>query len=995
VEFRLLGPVEVWSRGRAVPVGGGKPRALLAALLLAAGRPVTVERLVEAVWNEDPPKTARAVLHSYVAALRRSFAAEGAPRVLLSHRVGYLADVPPGALDLDVFTRHVACGREAARRGDPVAASAALGEALALWRGPALSGTGESFLRGQAGELDELRITVTSERIAADLAAGHHVRLVGELTALVDRHPVHEVLRRDLMIALYRSGRQSDALEVFREGRRVLADELGIEPGPHLRAAHQAILGSDAELLGPGDRARGTPRQLPAVAPDFTGRAEEVALLTGSLRRGDAVPVCVISGAGGAGKSALAVRVAHEVSPDYPGGQLFVELRGTTSTPSAPHDVLSRLVRELGVPHGPLPPAVDELAALYRSLLAGRRVLVVLDDAATEAQVRPLLPGSAGCGVLVTSRTRLVLAGASVTDLPVLDAEAALALLGRIAGGDRVLAEEAVARDLVRHCGFLPLAVRIAGAKLAARRRWPIEFLVRRLGDERRRLDELVVGDQEVRASIGLSYELLGDGARAVLRVLGALGLPHFSAWTVSTATGTSRPAAERLLEQLVDASLVEVEGVDSIGHPRYRLHDLIRIFAGERARAESPHERDAAVTAVLGGWLWLLARMAVAAPTGAIEVRASYDLAVEVDAEVACAVLADPHAWFRAEEESLIVGVHLASSSGLDQIAVELVSALASTVFVSEDLFPAWQRTHDAALSAAIGNGNTAGEATLLAEVGQLRFQQDRFAEAQDSFVRALRMFRASGDRRGECAALSGIGAACRERGELAEALRHLEPAALTWRELGATVHLAEVRRLAGSVRLEQGDFARSWQDLEEALDLFRSAGSRRGEAMTLRTRALHHLARDRPHDALAAGEQAERIFRDCGDQLLESYAARVRAKAQVRLGRFDAAREPLQRCLAVVRALQDRWGEAVTLRVLGELHLAQGDLPTAERRLLESLRQWEELDAGLFRARTLRDLAAVWRGAGDVARADAALAEALELFRAHGAREALEIAR
>ncbi|MFC7382708.1 AfsR/SARP family transcriptional regulator [Sphaerisporangium rhizosphaerae] len=1093
MEFRLLGPIEVWNGGRQVPLGGAKPRTLLTALLIDEGHVVGAERLIDAIWGADPPETARAVLQTYISSLRRSFERADMPPVIVSHQAGYLADVPAGAVDRSAFETLVAQGRRAATEGRHEEAAERFRAALALWRGPALGGMGDSFLLAEARRLDELRLTVTEERIAADLEIGLHEQVIGELTALVARHPTHERLRHDLMATLNHLGRRGDALAVYRQGVEVLAEELGIDPGPELRRLHEGILRGDPRLspghrsrtrppetsaptgsgaasgtpgrpgrpghdgAGPGrsdaagatperagtgstgiarfptgrsgtERAtpeaagtegaapergtfergipergtpergaseRGRPYQLPPVIPDFTGRTEETVLLRAALTRPSAMPVCVILGAGGTGKSTLALRVAHDVAERYPDGQLYAELRGTTELPATPEEVLGRLLRELGTPAPELPPTLEERVNRYRSLLSGRRMLVVLDDAATERQVRPLLPGSAGCAVLITSRNKLPsLAGALPTELGTLTVDAALALLSHVAGAERVTAEPGPSRMIVRQCGYLPLAIRIAGARLASRRQWSVKLMADRLADERRRLDELAVGDQEVRAGIALSYELLTGSVRRALRYLGLLGLPHFPAWVAAAATGSSLDEAERELEQLVDASLVEVEGVDAIGQVRYRLHDLIRLFARERAEAEDPPpERVGAVTRVLGGWLWLLSKVRAVEPSGTIAVRESYRLAVPIDPQAARAVLAAPHTWFRIEEEPLVVGVELAAGLDLDEAAVELASALCHSAFAVENQFTAWSRTHDAALAVARRRGNTAGQATLLAELGQLRYEQDRYAEAKEYFGKALAMFRAAGDLRGECAILTGMGVVCREQGHLPEALHYLDSAQRMWRDQGDEAALAHVQRLAGSVRLEQGDLDHAWNDLDDAFTLYRRSGSRRGEALTLRTMALHHLAREQYAEAERLSEQAAHIFGDMGERLLECYALRTRAKAWLRQGRCDEALPALDGILADMRALRDRWGEAITLRTLGELHLAVGRLPEAESCLKESVRQWEELGLPLFRARTLRDLALLHEELGQYAAAETVRTEAVEIFRAYGSREHAEL--
>ncbi|MEO3859365.1 BTAD domain-containing putative transcriptional regulator [Acrocarpospora sp. B8E8] len=1001
MEFRVLGPMEVWHGGRQVPLGGAKPRALLTALVLDAGHVLPVDRLIEAVWGEAPPPTARAVLQTYVAALRRAFDRAGLPAVIVSHRVGYLAEVPAEAVDRDVFERLAAEGRLHARDGRPAEAAVRFRAALALWQGAALGGIGDSFLRAEALRLEELRQAVIEERISAELATGRAEDLVDELTELVALHPVRERLRRDLMITLYRSGRQADALAAFGEGRRVLIEELGIEPGPELRRTHEAILRSDPALLGVAEPGPPPPRQLPSAPPDFTGREEEIATLRAGLAQAGSTPVQVISGAGGTGKTSLALKVAHMAAGLYPDGQLYVELRGTADAQASPEEILGRLLRQLD-PAATTPPAtLEERASRFRTLLAGRRKLLVLDDAASEAQVRPLLPGTPGCAVIVTSRNRLSgLAGAAFVDLGVLPRDAAMTLLARIAGRDRISADQEAAQQIVRRCGGLPLALRIAGARLAARRQWTIEMLAGRLGDERRRLDELAVGDQEVRASIGLSYRALTPAARTMLRRLGLLGLPSLPVWVAAAATDRPLEEAERVLEQLVNASLLDVDGADSIGWMGYRPHDLISLYARERAEEEdTPAERAATVERVLGAWLWLVQQINDAVPTTGMAMRATYRTARPLDPELARAVLADRHAWLREQETSLVVAIDLAAAMDLDEVAVELACALSGTAFggsqyVFDNPFTGWHRTHEAALAVARRRDNSLGEAILLAGLGQLRYEQDLFAESRDYLSQSLSMFRAAGDARGEAVTLTALGAACREQGYLPEAMHFLDRAEKMWTDLSDDTAMANVQRLMGTVLLERGEYDRSWAALTCALRLYREGGSRRGEGMTLRNIALFHRARGELDEAERTAGEALVIFGAIGDQLMEAYALRVLAKVWLRRGRFEEARRALDETLATVRKLRDRFGEACTLRVIGECHLAEGRLYQARSHLEESLAGWEEIGSMVFRARTLHDLARVHDAFGDTAAGAAMRAEAMETFRSHGAREHAELA-
>jgi len=996
MEFRLLGPVEVWSARRQVPLGGAKPRALLAALLLNPGRVVTRERLIEAIWAQDPPSTAKALLNTYVASLRRAFGEAGLTTVIVSHRVGYLSEISPYSLDKDVFERRVAEGRDAAREGSSRTAGEIFRGALSLWRGPALGGVGDSFLRAEVDRLEELRMAVIEERVAADLAAGQDESLIEELTELVALHPGRERLRRDLMVAMYRAGRQSDALSVYQQGRRILIGELGVEPGPELRYVQASILRSDPALLNGVQRAASLPRQLPSPVPDFTGRMEEMATLRDHLTQPAAMPLCVISGQGGVGKSALALQAASQIASFYPDGQLHIELRGTTEAPLTPEEVLGRLLRELEPPGTPLPGTLEERAGRYRTLLAGRRKLVVLEDAASESQVRPLLPGSQGCGVIVTSRNRLAgLAGAVFIDLGLLPAQSAFELLSQITGQERINADADAAWRVVHQCGGLPLALRIAGSRLVSRRQWSVARLADRLADEHRRLDELAVGDQKVRAGIALSYQLLPESAKTALRRFGLLGLPRFTPWIAAAAMEADLDEAERVLEQLVDASLADMVEADGEDQIHYRLHDLIRLFAKERALAEeTAAERTVMVTRVLGSWLWLVQQLSQAVPTGMIPIRAMTGLTPPVDAEVVRVMLADPHAWIRREEEALIVAVELAAAMDLDEIAVELASALAAVAFegsqyVLDNPFVSWQRTHQAALAVARRMDNTVGEAKLLAGLGQLAYERDLYAEARGHLSQALSLFQAADDIRGEATTLAALGAACREQGYLPEALHFLGKAEEYWVDLGDSAAVAHVKRLAGTVHLDRGDYAAAWAALSAALSLYVEVGNRRGEGMTLRSMSMYHRARGELDSAEELCERALEIFRDLGDRLLVSYCRRSLAKTRVRLMRCEEAREPLEEALVTMRTLHDRWGEACTLRTLGELYLAEGRLYQAKSHLEESLRLWETLRISLFRARTLRDLALVHRALGDDSTAEVVRKEALEIFRLHGARE------
>jgi DNA-binding SARP family transcriptional activator/tetratricopeptide (TPR) repeat protein len=994
MEFRLLGPVEVDSGDGPLSLGGAKPRSLLAALLLEPGRVVSTDRLIDVIWDEDPPDSARALIQTYVSALRRAARGQLAG-VIVTRAPGYLAQIPAGSLDRQRFEALVEHGRAEAAAGRHRAAADALGAATALWRGPALGGVAGRLLAAEAARLDETRIVAVEERIAAELRVGRCVELVGELAVLVGQHPTRERLRGQLMLALYGAGRTADALAAYQQARSALVDELGVEPGPELIRLHRAILRGDAALLPPPAARQPVPAQLPPDPVDFTGRVAEVGHLVATLTAsGAGTTICVLAGPGGAGKTALAVRAAHRVAEAYPDGQLVADLGGMSGAPAAPIEVLGRFLRALGDDPATVPDGLAERAGRYRTLLADRRVLVLLDDAASEAQVRPLLPGAAGCAVLVTSRNRLpALAGADLTEVGLLSPDEATTLLGRIAGEQRIRAAPEAAAQIVARCGRLPLAVRIAGARLAVRRHWTPELLADRLADEHRRLDELRVGDQGIRASVELSYRTLDPPARATLRRLGALGLPDFPSWVPAALLDVPAATAERLVEQLVDAHLVDYSYVDGAGQVRYRLHDLVRIFASEQA-GKDPEAGDAAATArVVGGWLWLVQRLADRLPAGTIQHRPRVPAARCVDPGFAGPALTNPRAWLAAEQQALVRTVERAAELGLAGLAVELASALCDSVYPVHNLLDAWSRTHDTALRAARRAGDVHGEAVLLAGLGELRFEQDRFAEAREYLARALGMFRVVGDARGEAATLTALGWACREQGHLRQAWYFLAQAGRACAALGDDTAIAHCARVAGSVQLERGDFAAARAELDAALAGYRRVDSRRGEALTLRTVALLYRAEGKLDAAEHTARAALDLAGDIGDEMLLAYCLRTLAKTRLRQGHLDEPLTQLRTALDISRAARDRWGTGVTLRVIGELHLAAGRYPAADRYLVDALAIWDELAAHLFRARTLRDLAQLREAQGEPAAAKAALDEALETFHAHGAREYAEL--
>jgi DNA-binding SARP family transcriptional activator len=604
MDFRILGPLEVWHADRLQPMAAAKHRTLLAALLLHANNLTSTDRLIACLWDDEPPRTAVNLLQTYVSRLRKLLAADGDPggRARLTTRgPGYQLHVDPTCLDLFCYEALVEQGRRQLAAGDPEQAAATLRAALRMWRGSPLSDiTSTSLRRTEIPRLEECRLAALEDRIEADLQVGQDHELVGELEWCVQAYPLRERLRAQLMVALHRAGRQADALGVYQDARTMLVEEFGLEPGAELRKVQQAILRADPALEVTPRRLRATraqpptwPFQLPADIQDFTGRRAVIGTAQLVLERrpeqDTAVSVCVISGKAGVGKTALAVHVAHRLRPQFPDGQLYADLHGSTLEPVDPRDTLRSFLQALGVGRDAAGGSTEERMRTYRALLADRRILVVLDDAATELQIRPLLPGSPSCAVVVTSRSRLtVLEGARVLPVDALEAGEVTELLAKALGSERLAAEPEATGRLVAQCGGLPLAVRAVAARLAGRPHWSIARMVERLAEEHRRLDELRVGDLDVRASIARSYRRCGPEQRRSFRLLALVDAPRFSARHIAPLLHVEPEAAEELLDDLHDVHLVEA-CKDRTGRVYYRFHELVRIYARERLREEEP----------------------------------------------------------------------------------------------------------------------------------------------------------------------------------------------------------------------------------------------------------------------------------------------------------------------------------------------------------------------------------------------------------------------
>ncbi|MGH3977510.1 MAG: BTAD domain-containing putative transcriptional regulator [Pseudonocardiaceae bacterium] len=994
MEFEVLGPLRVRGSSSHAPLTAGMPRTLLGMLLAGANRPVPFDVLVDALWGGRSEPGAIKKLQLHIHRLRRAL---GDPGRIRLERSGYALRVHPGELDADRFETLLAEGNGAAGSGEPARAVTLIRQALELWRGEPYGDVADvAVLRTEADRLVERHLAAIEQLYDAELASGRAAAIVPELAEPATAHPLRERLQALLMTALYRAGRQADALEVYRRTRTTLIEELSQEPGPELQRLQQAILAADP-ILEPAAPAAVTPTQLPADVAEFTGRDTQVALvrdqLAGAAGGGPrAVVISAIAGKAGVGKTTLAVHAAHQLSEQFPDGQLHVNLRGAEAHPLDPAEVLARFLHALGADGAAIPEDLDERAAMYRSRLAGKRVLILLDNAARESQVRPLLPGTPECGVLVTSRARLAaLPGARLVDLDILEPGQAVELLARIAGPGRIAAEPAAGEQIARLCGYLPLALRIAAGRLAARPDWTVGRLAGALTDERRRLDELRLGDLEVRTSLQLSYDALDATARRVLRRLGMLEAPDFAAWVAAAVLDVPLARARQVLERLVDAQLLDVVGDDSAGQMRYRFHDLLRVFARERLHAEDPAaDPTAALERALGGALALTEQATQrlwgqACRAGELRWRPG---PAETEA-----LLAVPLAWLDAERVYLVACIEQATGSGLDELAWRLAHSLGFFLDVRGYLDEC-RRTHEVALAASRRAGSDTGAGYMLRGLGMVHIVQDRYDEAMDCLQQAHGAFRHAGDRHGEADVRCSFGVLYRVLGRPAEALECCRQALPTYREVGDRAGESFALYSHGVLLLEQDRPGDARPYLDQALALYRELRNRRGEGQVLRRMGALHHAEDRLDEAVSCLQRCLDIFDEFGDRQLTGYTLQELGAVHVEQGRRADAESLFHRSLQLLRELVDRHGEARTLLGLGELHHAEAHHDQAVTHLTHAMRIWDSLDLPLWQARARRSLGEVHAAAGDHIAAEALWREALALFTKLGSPEAAELA-
>jgi DNA-binding SARP family transcriptional activator/lipopolysaccharide biosynthesis regulator YciM len=1000
VEFGVLGQLQVRTGRGTLRIAGQRQQRILAMMLVNAERTVPLDHLVTALWDDEPPLTAKRQMQNCVSDLRRQLPAGSSHQMIVADAAGYRLNLDAGRLDLRTFEQRVAEANRLQETGDLTAAAGCLRAALGLWRGPALAGLTGRIIEGTATRLDELRLSVTERCVDLELRLGRHADLVAELLELVAAHPLRERLVGQLMVALYRCGRKADALGAYRHLHTRLVDELGLDPGVALQELHTAVLQDAVPALPPADpgppptgappgrvappppaaaaagpagpirapAADSTPAQLPAGVAHFTGRREaldqldDVLLAGGEEPTQPALAIAVVLGSAGVGKTALAVHWAHLVRHRFPDGQLHVDLRGyAPGVPLAPLEALTRFLGALGCDPQRVPADLEQAAELYRTLLADRRVLVVLDNARSADQVRPLLPGSPGCLVLVTSRSRLgglvARDGARRVVLEPLREDEAHTLLRRLVGAERVAAEPDAARDLARLCERIPLALRIAAANLGDRP-WGIAAYVAKLRATDRLAALAVGGDEQaaVRTAFDLSYQGLDPDARRMFRLLGLAPCRDFGAAAAAALCAASLPRVEGLLDEIAGAHLLQEHAPG-----RYTFHDLLRLYAVERAAAEESDADRAAALDRLATWYGAAAD-AVA--------RAAYPEMLRLPAAPprrggpAFAAAPEALAFMESEQHNVVSLVEHLADRGPQPRAWQLADALRGYFWRRMHTVD-WTRVARAGLAATEKAEDPKARCAAHLSMADVLMRQSRYDEAIEHYRRTVALGRQAQWPAAQVTAGACLGTAYRQIGRPAEAERQLQEALALARRLREPYKEAVLLGYLGQAYRELGRLDESVAALTQADRLFAAQGSPHGSAVTWGILGGTYRAKGMLDEAAEYVHKALDGLRSAGDRSGESQMMQSLAVIARDRGELVSAAQLATAALKLAEQINDRRATVDAHNTLASIEDAcgqHGEAAARYRRAVEIARQSRdrvpEIESYLGLARAYRGL-------------------------------------
>jgi DNA-binding SARP family transcriptional activator/predicted negative regulator of RcsB-dependent stress response len=989
LEFGVLGPLQVLVNGEDLPVRAGRHRALLVSLLLRAGAAVSVEELAVHVWGDDPPARYRGTLQTYVMRLRQALGPAVPIRTVPD---GYLIDVDERTLDLARFGPLVEQGEQDLAAGNLKAAAAAFSAALGLWRGPAMADVPSEVLhRDEVPRLDERRLHALERRIGVDLELGLHALLVPELTALTAEHPLRERFWAQLVLALHRDGKRDEALTAFDRVSRLLADDLGIDPGDELRAAHAQVLRGEpfleraavaARVTGPE---RAVPSQLPADIGDFVGRDQAALLVEALLLTAQDVPVVALAGPPGVGKTALAVHCAHRLRARFPDGQLYVNLRGyALGPPLSAVDVLPRFLRALGVAAESIPLDQDEQEAMFRARLTGRRVLLVLDNAATAEQIRPLLPapgtvtglaglpGAQGCAVLVTSRYTLrglaVSHAASNVRLDVLDVAEARALLAGMLGRDLVEAQPEAADALAELCAHLPLALRIAAANLISRPDTTIAQYAEELRAGNRLAALAVDGDERIAVHVAfdLSYTALPPELAHLFRLLSVAPGTDITPDVAAAITGLTTQEARRGLDRLAAANLV-----DDHAPNRYQFHDLLREYAAARLHAERTAEEATTAFHRLVRWSVRSVDNATSAMKTTM-LRLPRPPEREESAPRTFSSHLEAKAWLDAERVNLVALVVQAAGDGGTAVqsdqrgSWQLADALRG-YFYTQGLPAEWLTTAKAGLRAARAVDDPVGQVAMLSSLGTLFWAIGRQLTALEHYRRAVPLLERAGVPEAEAALLSNLGTVHIDLGELEQAAEHLEHALVITRRIGAHQREAVALFNLGGVYLQLGQLDRAAGAFEGSLAVGTRLGVWVTQANSVRALGEVHALRGRPAEAAEMFRRAGALYERASARIFSHLPHEGMAVVHIMRGDYDDAIAEATRARTIAADIGNQKGVCDANNVLGEALTLAGRGDEAATCHEEALRLAEESSYAFGACNARRGLAWTRLAAGD----------------------------